>query len=399
MEESMIEYNLKTINYDIDNLITQDNEDVYVIDKYDSNLLLIKYNKEKINDENWMTLGKYRSLVYDKNTKRVISYFPPKSRIEYDFGEHQERYLEEFYEGTMINLFWYDIIDDWEITTRSNIGAKCSYRPNGETFRTLFLETLNKQKLDFDNFDKNYCYTFVLQHKSNRIVSPIKDNRVILVDVIKCGNDGKIYRFKRENFYKMIPNIVKNENVILPEKWKLNMMWASKNLDNAPYFFMGYVFYQEDGTRCKMRNQNYEYVRHLKGNNPKIQYRYYHLRNNNLVKEYLQFYPEDKGIFSELRNKLHKYTKNLYQSYISCYIKKEKPLKEYDYKYKTHMYYLHELYKNELKNKGFYINMNEVIKYINTLEPPRLMHVINADLYKNEKDIDKIEIQDVMESV
>ena len=197
----------------------------------------------------------------------------------------------------------------------------------------------------------------------------------------------------------MISKIVKSKNIILPERWKLNMMWASKNLENAPYFFMGYVFYEEDGTRCKMRNQNYEYVRHLKGNNPKIQYRYYHLRNNNLVKEYLQFYPEDRKEFSELRNHLHKYTKNLYQSYISCYIKKEKPLKEYGYKYKTHMYYLHELYKNELKNKGFYINMNEVIKYVNTLEPPRLMHVINADLYKNEKDIEKLEIQNVLETV
>tara|TARA_B100000902_G_scaffold397642_1_gene462055 strand:+ start:5761 stop:6960 length:1200 start_codon:yes stop_codon:yes gene_type:complete len=399
MEEPAIEYNLQTPCYDIHNLITEDTEDVHVIDKYDGNLILVKYNKQKLNDDNWETLGKFRSLIYDKNAKRVISYFPPKSCIGFDFGDDQERYLEEFYEGTMISLFWYDIIEDWEITTRSNIGAKCSYKPGGETFRTLFLNTLNKQNIELEDFDKNFCYTFVLQHKLNRIVCPIKDNKVILVDVIKCGNNGKIYRWKRDVFYKMIHNIVKNENIIVPERWKLNMMWASKNLDNAPYFFMGYVFYEEDGTRCKMRNQNYEYVRHLKGNNPKIQYRYYHLRNNNLVKEYLQFYPEDRKTFSELRNNLHKYTKNLYQSYITCYIKKEKPLKEYDYKYKTHMYYLHELYKNELKNKGFYINMNEVIKYINGLEPPRLMHVINADVYRNEKDIVKVEIQDVLQSV
>ena len=83
MEEPVIEYNLKTINYDIDNLITEDTEDVHIIDKYDSNLILIKYNKKKINDDNWVTLGKFRSLIYEKNTKRVISYFPPKSCIEY----------------------------------------------------------------------------------------------------------------------------------------------------------------------------------------------------------------------------------------------------------------------------------------------------------------------------
>ena len=60
MEEPAIEYNLQTPGYDIDNLITEDREDVHVIDKYDSNLLLVKYNKQKMNDDNWETLGKFR---------------------------------------------------------------------------------------------------------------------------------------------------------------------------------------------------------------------------------------------------------------------------------------------------------------------------------------------------
>ena len=58
------------------------------------------------------------------------------------------------------------------------------------------------------------------------------------------------------------------------------------------------------------------------------------------------------------------------------------------------MYHLHEIYKNELKNDGGYINMSEVIKYVNNLEPPRLMHVINADLYKKDKDMDKIDVEE-----
>jgi hypothetical protein len=400
MEGSTVFYNLKTINYDIDELITNPTDDINVIDKYDNNLVLIKYNKEKLNDDNWNTLGRFRSLIYDKTLKRVVSFFPIKSCSKLcpnDVGEEKD--FEEFYEGTMINMFWYDIIDDWEITTRSNIGAKCSYEPGGKTFRTLFLETLNEQNLEFEHFDKNFCYTFVLQHKFNRIVCPVKKNRVILVDAIKCGDDGKIYKWKRDCFYKMIPNIVKSDNIIVPTKWRFSSDWAINNLLDAPYYFMGYVSHLEGGARWKVRNQNYEYVRHLKGNNPKIQYRYYHLRNNNLVTEYLQFYPEDRKTFSDLRNNLHRYTKQLHQSYISCYIKKEKPLKEYDYKYKTHMYYLHELYKNELKNNGFYINMNEVIKYVNTLEPPRLMHVINADLYKSKKEIEKIEIEEILQTV
>ena len=57
------------------------------------------------------------------------------------------------------------------------------------------------------------------------------------------------------------------------------------------------------------------------------------------------------------------------------------------------MYYLHEIYKNELKDEGGYINMNEVIKYVNSLEPPRLMHVINSDLRVKEKEMNKIDVE------
>jgi len=400
MTEPVLVYNLQSDSYNINKMMNDEeykksfDHELKFIDKYDGNLILIKYNKEKLNEENYNTLGRFRSLIYDKSEQKIISFLPPKSEpINNDYFENDKDYLlEEFFEGTMISLFWYNIIDDWEISTRSNIGAKCSFKPNGKTFRTLFLDVLNEMNIELDDFDKNFCYTFVIQHNENRIVNPIKNNRVILIDMFKCGDkDHKIYKWKRENFYKMISNVVKCP-VILPEQWSLNYEFMIKNLTNAPYHFMGYV-YHNGKERIKFRNESYEYVRHLKGNNPKIQYRYYNLRGNNLVKEYLKYYPEHKKEFSDFRNELHKYTKNLFQCYVNCYIRKEKPLKEYDYKFKTHMYYLHEKYKSELKNQGFHINMNEVIKYINSLEPPRLMHVINSDLRNSNMEMDKIDIK------
>ena len=181
-------------------------------DNYDGNLILIKYNKENINVDNFNTLGRYRSLIYDKAKKEVVSYFPTKSECSRNMIDVEKNYkFEEFFEGTMINLFWYDMIDDWEITTRSNIGAKCSYKPDGTHFRVLFLETLNNLQWEFENFDKNFCYTFVLQHNKNRIVTPIKKNRLILVDVVSCKKN-KIYRFTRRGLNKVIDNIIKNNN-------------------------------------------------------------------------------------------------------------------------------------------------------------------------------------------
>ena len=102
----------------------------------------------------------------------------------------------------------------------------------------------------------------------------------------------------------------------------------------------------------------------------------------NKVKEYLKYYPEQSDMFSKMRDDLYKFTNKLYENYISCYIKKEKPLKEFPYQYRSHMYALHQTYLNELKEQHKFINKREAINYVNNLEPPRLMYSMNINYRK-----------------
>ena len=47
------------------------------------------------------------------------------------------------------------------------------------------------------------------------------------------------------------------------------------NSEDLDYKILGYVYYNKNnGYRMKIRNPNYETVRHLKGNTPKIQFQY-----------------------------------------------------------------------------------------------------------------------------
>jgi hypothetical protein len=64
-------------------------------------------------------------------------------------------------------------------------------------------------------------------------------------------------------------------------------------------------------------------------------------------------------------------------NYISCFVRKEKPLKEYEFEYKTHMYKLHEKYKTELKPNQKAIDKKFVIDYVNALHPAQQMFLIN----------------------
>ena len=131
----------------------------------------------------------------------------------------------------------------------------------------------------------------------------------------------------------------------------------------------------------------------MKGISPKIQNQYYNLRQLNKVKDFLKYFPELKQDFSALRNDLHKYTTNLYRNYCDCYIYKKKPLKEYPYEYKTHMFHLHNVYLNELKNEKKHVNFTVVKNYINTMEPARLMHVINFPLKRQFYEEKKIDVE------
>ena len=41
------------------------------------------------------------------------------------------------------------------------------------------------------------------------------------------------------------------------------------------------------------------------------------------------------------------------------------------------MYYLHQLYLENYKDNDEYINLQKVIEYVNNLETPRLLYIVN----------------------
>lgn len=149
---------------------------------------------------------------------------------------------------------------------------------------------------------------------------------------------------------------------------------------------MGVVIYH-NGIRSKMRNPNYEYLKQLRGNNNKLQYQYLCLRKLNKVKEYLTYFPESHKQFNIFRKQIHLFTNSLYKNYISCYIKKEKPLKEFSLQFRIHMYNLHQHYLKIRANNG-YINKLIVINYVNELESAKLMYTLNYHLHQISKQID-----------
>ncbi len=364
-----------------------------------NNRFIIRYSKDYINSNNIQSYGLFRSLITDGNN--IISFSPQKSLSLDSFkniSKENEITCQEYVEGTMINMY-YD--NKWQIATRSNIGADIKFNfETSLTFRDMFLEAFSNAGLEFDMFSKKFSYSFVLQHPENRIVVPFNKPNLVLTNIYECKNktvreidttDQKEEwinqsNFNLINFPKNIASILGEDNLTLDEI-------ENKVKQGLDYTVQGIVLINKNkGIRSKIRNQNYENVRILKGNSPKLQYQYYNLRNFGKVKEFLKYYPEYKEKFSKMRIQLHKWTDKLWSNYIKCYVNKEKPLIEFPFEFRNHIFNLHRIYLNELVMKKRYVGKSVVISYVNDLPPDHLMSSINYPLKKVELDENKADL-------
>ena len=395
-------YNLTSYNgKDIWEVLDESVENGEFNIKTHNDYLIVKYNKSRLNYSNYKTLGLWRSVILNKKTKKILAFSPPKSLSWLDFTQNntvKDCVITKFEEGTMINLFYDKDVGDWEISTKSSIGGRYKYfKESPKTFRSMFLEAMNYTGLEFNMLNPDYCYSFVLQHPENRIVVLHKKMKLILTN---------IYQFQDMNVYEQpisIQYISDGESIerdvmgdiltSLQKKYETGEhtweeIYNSNQRMDIEYTNVGIQVYNKiTGYRTKLRNPSYEQVKFLKGNSPKLQFQYYNLRQADKVKEFLAYYPEYKIEFSRLRSELHRWTRQLCILYRECFINKKKPLREFAHQFKPHMFHLHKLYLEELRTEGNYVSLNEVIKYVNSLHPAKLMYAINFPHRKNTIDI------------
>lgn len=358
---------------------------------------LIKYVKNNINKENVLTDGLFRSVI--SRDGRVLSFSPPKSLYKNDFVEKynmEECYAEEFIEGTMINLFYdkkYKNVNDeneeneegkWVISTKSNIGARNAFFTLGhinkeDTFQHMFYDACKHVNLNYDVLDKEYQYSFVLQHPRNRIVLNIKEPKLYLISVNKISDDNVLT--KVENY--IINNINIPKKYYFKEYKEIEKRWE-KSENSVECKEMGLVvFHKDSGNRTKFRNPQYEYVKLLRGNQPKLEYRFIELWQNKQIKDYLLYFPESKTLFDKYWLKLSKFIDNTFNNYVECYVLKNKRLKDFPFEYRTHMYEIHSIYKNVLKKEYKVVTIPVIINYFKNLHPAKMMFSINYVMRPN----------------
>ena len=221
----------------------------------------------------------------------------------------------------------------------------------------MFIETYKKSNFDFNSLSPNHCYSFVLQHPMNRIVTRLQEPCLYFIAAYEIDNDNYVIT-KLDN--EKIHNKFIESNILVPKTHKVEQyksyddilkQWAS---NDTHFDIVGIMLYSHDyKIRSKFRNPNYETVRQLRGNQPKLQFRYLALRqiSHDKVREFLNFYPEHRDEFNKYNKQVIKFEEKLFNYYIKCHMKKAIKHTDLPYEYKIHIYNIHSIYINELKQK------------------------------------------------
>jgi hypothetical protein len=294
-----------------------------------------------------------RGAIIDSKNNKVIC-LPPVKSVEYDTISDDSSYLgteiQYLIDGTMINLFYHE---EWLLSTRSEIGGRNKW-VNKKSFKQMFEECLDKN-FDYDKLDKDFCYSFVMRHKDNRNVSPIKENKLFLVEAYDLKKNERL------NLTKVNLDIE-----------KINSISFNDLIDFNTYEIKGYTIKYEN-KRYKKINPLFEKVKDLKPNMNNDFLNYIELRKNGNLKDYLQYFPEYSKSFNDYRNKIHILSNELYNNYKNCYIFKNTEKKNIPYHLKPLTEDIHKIY---LENKNP-IRWNDIKNYIHSLPSKKLMFAIN----------------------
>lgn len=343
---------------------------LYVQQHSKKKLALVKYHYDKSYDVDKYPFIKYcRGVIINTETNKLVCIPPVKATQEKDvdintYYEKEDNEYQLLIDGTMVNMFYHD--GEWEYSTRSSIGAKNSW-DGKQSFYSMFQESIEGDDWIHD-LKKDHCYSFVLVHKNNRIVSPVMCNRVYLIEQYLVG----------DNIMRVSLDEIKGiENVHSFTKDELRYYKAQK----VPYSVKGYTV-KNNNERIKWINPEYEHVNNMKINyNDKLLH-YIQLRQNGTLREYLNYFPEESYLFTEYRETFNEMKYALLKTYCDHFIHKTMEKKDIPYEFRPLVYELHKEYFETGENRSEKI----INQYLHNLPAKKYAFVYNY--FKGKRPLD-----------
>lgn len=339
-------------------------------------LSIITYDKTKEMTQN---SGYVRSVVINEKTKEVLSFAPPKALHKIPNGlDFTKCQIEELVEGTMMNLFWNNTSNEWDVSTRNTIDANSSFITM-KPFRVMFIEAIVQLNINLSEFEKDKSYSFVMQHPENRIATQFKETRLYLIDIFEIQNivvNGQVVDTCVKQYSHPLNTCISIPTISFPAIFNglvHNLRDIKLFLRDHPEY-MGITIRHEHENegglpeRYRIRNFHFEKIMALRGNHASLLMRYLELKQEKKIQKYLKQFPENTVDLEYYSQQYQLFISFLHIMYIRVYIKKDYSLEPEWFLTKT-LKQIHWNYTSYLKKFKCKVNYQFVYDYFASLEP------------------------------
>jgi hypothetical protein len=292
------------------------------------NLYMLSYTDKSDMEDS--LVRSMNGVIFEKKTNKIIHYSFQKAYEGFNEKDEKDTYKntkpEEFdieisTEGTHVKVHFYD--DKWNVSTSRSITCALVKGNSDISFLEMFKECCEYENIDIEKLDKQFCYSFVIQHPANRICYEINTPYCGMLNYVDIENN-KIYRttlgFKVDD---TIENIEK--------------------FSKTPESYQNFIVYFGENIRVKITSLNFKLLKKIIKNDKKMERIY--LRS---IKEYIpglmeKFFSNYMDTFDYVNHRLEEVVNTVHKIYMNIYIhKKETEIPE---RYKRTIGQLHGFHR------------------------------------------------------
>jgi hypothetical protein len=351
---------------------------------------IIRYDKVLKTD---VDVGAFRSVVWDMSGNSPLCVAPFRA-VEGTAPVNTEfTSVEDFVDGFMMNAWVSN--GELHVATRTRVGGDNTFYSE-KTFAQLFDECLEKTSLK-DRDGLKACLeglrsaenaraafvSFVVEHPEHRIVAKVSSPMLFTVHTGCVMADATVAMSERSvNWPQELSSLrISTYNQKKFQKDTEAEVLLRNTAAQRGWRWQGLVFKDGKGRRWRMRTPTYTLLRQLRGSESTALERFFRLRAQRKVVEYLKHYREESDDFWGYEECLRARTNDVFSAYVDVHKAHAVTFKELPEAIRPAVFLLHTKWREQLRLKGFSVRLQNVIEVVNNLRPFEKKRLMEMEPY------------------
>jgi hypothetical protein len=370
-------------------LESKDGGNLRVIEQ-DDGIAIIRYEKGAKTD---VDVGVYRSVVWDMSGNYPLCVAPFRAVDGLPPTQKALSSVEDFVDGFMMNAWVQNNI--LHVATRTRVGGDNMFYSE-KTFGQLFEECLANSSLktmdglkvcleglrSSENASSAFV-SFVVQHPEHRIVAKAPSPMLFAVHTGYVMSDATVHFSERSvNWPEQLSSlrIGTYSQKTFESDGEVEVLLRNTAAQRG-WRWQGLVFKDGKGGRWRIRTPTYTLLRQLRGSESTVLERFFRLRMERKVVDYLKHYKEDSDEFWKYEELIRARTADVFSAYVDVHKAHVVTFKELPAALRPAVFLLHAKWREQLRPKGFSVRLQNVIEVVNKLRPFEKKRLMEMEPY------------------